>query len=97
MVYGTTDDTLSMTVEKASLVNQLAEEDGHTVIGYHCMIDEEALHAKAGLKAIQEVMQTVTKVVSCISTWALHKRQFFIDGDRICVDRAENIQQCSFA
>ena len=40
------------------------------------MIYEEALCAKAGLMALQKVMQTVTKFVNCISALALHKRQF---------------------
>ena len=71
-----TDGTPSMTGEKAGFVNLSIKEVGHTVIGFHCNIHEEAVCAKAGLKVLQEVMQTVTKVVNCISAWALHKRQF---------------------
>ena len=46
------------------------------MIGFHCITHEEALCAKADLKELQEVMQTVTKVVNCISARALHERQF---------------------
>ena len=72
----TTDGTPSMTGEKAGFVSLFTKEVGHAVIGFHCIIHEEALCAKAGLKELQELMQTVTKVVNCISAPALHKRQF---------------------
>ena len=65
-----------MNSEKAGFVNLLANDVGHTVIDFQCIIHEEALFAKAGLKALQEMMQAVTKVVNCIYVRALHKRQF---------------------
>ena len=65
-----------MTGEKAGFVSLFTKEVGHPVIGFHCIIHEETLCAKAGLKELQEVMQAVTKVVNCISARALHKRQF---------------------
>ena len=46
------------------------------MIGLHCIIHEEALCAKAGLKELQEVMQTIIKVVNTLFAWALHKRQY---------------------
>ena len=76
VVSVTTDGALSMTGEKAGFVSLFTTEVGHPVIGFHCIIHEEALCAKAGLKELQKVMQTVTKVVNCISARALHKRQF---------------------
>nr|XP_045603513.1 general transcription factor II-I repeat domain-containing protein 2B-like [Procambarus clarkii] len=65
-----------MTGEKAAFVNLLAKSVGHPLIGFHCIIHEEALCAKAGLKELQEVMQTVTKVVNYICGRPLNKRQF---------------------
>ena len=61
------DRASSMTGEKAGFVSFFTKEVGHPVIGFHCIIHEEVLCA---------VMQTVTKVVKCISARPLHKRQF---------------------
>ncbi len=67
-----------MTGEKVGFVNLFAKYVGHPLIGFHCIIHEEALYAKAGPKELQEVMQTVTKVVNYISGRPLNKRQFQI-------------------
>ena len=75
VVSATTDGAPSMTGEKAGFVS-LFTKVGHAVIGFHYILHEEALCAKAGLKELQEVMQTVTKVVNYISPQALLKRQF---------------------
>ena len=63
---------------KAGFVYPYTKEIAHTVTGFHCIIHEEASCAEAGLKALQDVMQTVTKVVSSISGRALHTKQFQI-------------------
>ena len=76
VVSVTTNGAPSMTGEKAGFVSLFTKEVGHAVIGFRCIIHEEALGAKVGLKELQELMQTVTKVVNCISAQALHKRQF---------------------
>ena len=76
VVSVTTDGTPSMTGEKAGFVNLFTKEVGHAVIGFHCIIHEETLCTKAGLKELQEVLQTITKVVNCTSAQALRKRQF---------------------
>ena len=62
VVFVKTDGAPSMTGEKAVFVSLFTKEVGHPVIGFHCIIHEEALCAKAGLKELQEVMQTVTKL-----------------------------------
>ena len=72
----TTNGTPSMTGEYAGFVRLFTTEVGHSVIGFYCIIHEEALYAIAGLNELQEVMQAVNKIVNCISTLALHKRQF---------------------
>ena len=59
--------------EKAGFVNLFAKDVGHPLIGFHCIIHEEALCAQAGLKELQEVMQTVIKVVNYISARVLNK------------------------
>jgi len=75
-VVSVTDGGPSMTGEKASFGSLFTKEVSRPVMGFHCIIHEEALCAKADLKALQERMQTVTKVVNFISARALHKRQF---------------------
>ena len=79
----TTDGTPSMTGEKAGFVNPSTTEAGHTVIGFHFIIHEEALCTEAGLKALQEVMPTVAKFLDCIS--ALKTISGFTDGGGVCV------------
>ena len=65
-----------MSVATDGFVSLFTKDVGHAAIGFHCIIHEKALCAKAGLKELQEVMQTITKVVKCISARALNKRQF---------------------
>ena len=72
----TSEGTPCITDEKAHFVCLFTKEVGHTVIGLHCIIHWEALCAITGLKALQEVVQTVTKVVNCISAQVLHMKQF---------------------
>ena len=59
VVSVTTDGAPSMTGKKAGFVSLFTKEIGHAVIGFHCIIHEESLCAKAGLKELKEVMQTV--------------------------------------
>ena len=54
VVSVTTDGAPSMTVEKAGFVSLFTKEVGHPVISFHCIIHEEALCAKAGLKELRE-------------------------------------------
>lgn len=76
VVSVTTDGAPSMLGKEAGFANLFTKHVRHPLIGFHCIIHEEALCAKAGLKKLQEVMQTVTKVVNYISARALNKRQF---------------------
>ena len=62
VVRVTTDGAPSMIGEKAGFVNLPTNDVGHMVIGLHCIIHEEALCAKTGLMAFQEVMQALTKL-----------------------------------
>lgn len=83
VVSVTTNGAPNMTGEKAGFVNLFARNVGHPLIGFHCIIHEEALSAKAGLKELKEVMQTVTKVVNYICGRPLNKRQFQILLDEV--------------
>lgn len=78
VVSARTDGAPSETGEKAEFVNLFAKAVSHSLIGFHCIINEGALCAKTGLQELQEVIQTVTKVVNYISARVLNKRQFQI-------------------
>ena len=67
-----------MTGNKAGFKKLFTKEGGHTLIGFHYIMHEEVLCAKADLKALLKVMQIVTKVLNCSSVQALHKRQFLV-------------------
>ena len=54
VVSVTTDGTPSMTGEKAGFVSLFTKEVGYAVIGFYCIIHEEALCAKPGLKELQK-------------------------------------------
>ena len=86
VVTVTTDGNPSMTGEEVGFVRLFTKEGGHPVLGFHCIKHEEKLCAKAGLKKLQKVMETVTKVVNLISARALHKRQFEVSLNEVeCV------------
>lgn len=74
----TTDGDPSMTGKKAGFVNLFEKDADHPLIGFHCIIHDEALCAKDSLKELQELMQTVAKIVIYISPRFLNKRQFLV-------------------
>ncbi|KAL7634403.1 UNVERIFIED_CONTAM: hypothetical protein RMT77_014780 [Armadillidium vulgare] len=76
IVSVTTDGAPSMIGEGVGFVNLFEKDVGHTLIGFHCILHEEELCAKAGLRELQEVMQTVTKIVNYISARDSNDRQF---------------------
>ena len=53
-----TDGAPSMTGEKAGFVSLFTKEVSHPVIGFHCIIHQETLCAKACPKDLQKMMQT---------------------------------------
>ncbi len=83
VVSVTTDGAPSMIGKEAGFVNRFKIHVGHPLIGFHCIIHQEALCAKSGLKELEDVMETVTKVVNFISARALKKRQFQILLDEV--------------
>jgi len=76
IVSVTTDGAPSMTGKDAGFINLFTKEVGHSLLGFHCIVHQEALCAKTGLKELEEVMKVVTKVVNFITASALNKRQF---------------------
>lgn len=65
-----------MTGEKAEFVNLFAKDVGHPLIATSCIMQWKPMCAKASLKELWEVMQTVTKVVNYISAQALNNDNF---------------------
>ncbi|XP_076060038.1 general transcription factor II-I repeat domain-containing protein 2A-like isoform X5 [Oratosquilla oratoria] len=76
VVSVTTDGSPNMIDKETGFVNLFTNYVGHPLVNFHCIVHEEALFANIGLRELQEVMQTVTKVVNYISASALNKKQF---------------------
>lgn len=78
IVSVTTDGAPSMTGKDAGFVNLFTRHVGHLLLGFHCIVLQEALCAKSGLKELEDVMKVVTKMINFIAARALNKRQFQI-------------------
>ena len=65
-----------MTGIDAGFINLFTKVVGHSLLGFHCIVHQEALCAKTGLKELEEVMKVVTKVVNFIAARVLNKIQF---------------------
>ena len=76
IVSVTTDGAPSMTGKDAGFVNLFTKHVGHPLVAFHCIVHQEALCAKSGLKELEYVMKIVTKIVNFITTRALNKRKF---------------------
>ena len=76
IVSVTTDGAPNMVGCNVRFVKLFTEVVGHPILPFHCIIHQEVLCAKVGLKELNDVLSIVTKVVNLISARALHKRQF---------------------
>ena len=76
IVSVTTDGAPNMVGRNVGFVKLFIEVVGHPILPFHCIIHQEVLCAKVGLKELNDVLSIVTKVVNLISAQALHKRQF---------------------
>ncbi|XP_072909805.1 general transcription factor II-I repeat domain-containing protein 2A-like isoform X2 [Hemitrygon akajei] len=76
IVSVTSDGAPSMIAKEAGFVDLLENDVGHPLVGFHCIVHEEALCAEAHLKELEEVMKIVTKVINFISGHSFNKRQF---------------------
>ena len=46
------------------------------LLALHCIVHQEALCAKSGLRQLEDVMKVVTEIVNFIAARTLNKRQF---------------------
>lgn len=75
IVSVTTDGARSMIGQENGFINLFTKHIGHSILGFHCIIHQQALCAKPGLKILDD-MSFVTKLVNFISAQALNKRKF---------------------
>ena len=52
VIFVTTDGAPSMIGKEAGFINQFAKHVGLSLIGFHCIIHEETICAKPGLKEL---------------------------------------------
>lgn len=76
IVSVTTDGAPCMIGKDRGFVNLFSKKIGHPLIGFHCIIHQEALCAKDGLLQYENILKLVTKIVNFINARALNKRQF---------------------
>lgn len=57
-------------------IQQLKQTISYSLIQFHCIIHQQVLCAKQGLKTFSSVMQVVIKVINFINARALNKREF---------------------
>ena len=67
---------LSMTGRKAGFVTLFTAYVWYSLLGFHCIVHEEALCACADLKNVEIGMKAVTRVTNYIFARALKKTQF---------------------
>lgn len=70
-----TDGAPAMTGTKIGLVSLLREKSPH-LLGFHCIIHQEALCAKISSPKLLHVMESVISIVNFIRGNALHHREF---------------------
>ena len=73
IVSVTTDGALNMVGRNDGFVKLFTEVVGHPILPFHCIIHQEVLCAKVGLKELKDVLSIVTKIVNLISARTLHK------------------------
>jgi hypothetical protein len=76
IVSVTTDGAPSMVGKDRGFVTLFSKRIDHPLIGFHCLIHQEALCAKDGLMQYANILKLVTKIVNFINARALNKRQF---------------------
>ena len=67
IVSVTTDGAPSMVGCNVGFVNRFTKVVGHLILPFHCIIHQEVLCAKVGLKELNDMTTIVTKVVNLIS------------------------------
>lgn len=72
----TTDGAPSMTGKEYGFVNLFKKHIGHSVLGFHCIIHQQASCAKTGFQSLEHILILVTKIVNFIASNPLNKRKF---------------------
>ncbi|KAI8764104.1 general transcription factor II-I repeat domain-containing protein 2 [Biomphalaria glabrata] len=72
----TTDGAPSMTGKDTGFVTLFTGHVGHPLITFHCIVHQQALCSKNGLKELEDIMKCVAKTVDFITARALNKRKF---------------------
>lgn len=78
IVSVTTDGAPSMVGKNIGFIRHrhLKQNVSHSIIEFHCIIHQQVLCAKHGLKIFSNVMSTVIKIFNFINTRALNKLQY---------------------
>ena len=76
IVSVTTDGAPSMIGKDTGFVALFTRHVGHPLLTFHCIVHQEALCAKSGLKELEVIMKCVTKTVNFITARALNNRKF---------------------
>ena len=76
IVSVSTDCACSMTGKKNGYINLFTLHVGHSILSFHCIINQQVLCAKTAFKSLQEIMNVVIKLINLISARALNKRKF---------------------
>lgn len=76
IVSVTTDGAPSMTGRESGFINLFTKHVGHPLLGFHCIIHQEALCAKNTFKSFDAIIKLVTKIVNFITARGLNKRKF---------------------
>ncbi|XP_060864294.1 SCAN domain-containing protein 3-like [Metopolophium dirhodum] len=71
-----TDGAPSMTGKEPGFINLFTKHVGHPLLGFHCIIHQEALCAKNTFKSFDAIIKLVTKIVNFITARGLNKRKF---------------------
>ncbi|KAK2580007.1 hypothetical protein KPH14_010772 [Odynerus spinipes] len=72
----TTDGARTLTGRENGFIHLFTKRIGHTILDFYCIIHQQALCAKTGLKMFDDILSFVTKLVNFISARALNKRKF---------------------
>lgn len=76
IVSVTTDGAPNMVGKNIGFIQKLKQNIKHSLIEFHCIIHQQVLCAKQGLKIFSNVMSVVIKVINFINARGLNKQEF---------------------
>jgi hypothetical protein len=74
----TTDGAQNMVGKVVGFKKLFTDKIGHPIIPFHCIIHQEVLCAKTGFNELNEIMESVTKIINFIAAHPLAKRKFSV-------------------